>query len=162
MGQQDVAGPYILPYTARAGRAPFIIFPILGGVISLLLVPLVLQSLSAWPLFLLLWGAIGLFLFWIGSSKIVLLPDRICYHTAFSRREMRFADIARVEVRAVPGRSGSYFIQIADRFAGKPLRISFRAFRKRDVAIVIDAIATHAPSVILDEGARQLRAGTFP
>ncbi len=165
---------YSLPYTVRSERASIVLVLVLGVFLSLLLLSLVLRSLSAvLPKVLImcmLWGSIGALMLSIGSKKIVLLPDRICYRTLFSQREILFTNITRVELDRVMRRGyrmflfvqvAHYVLRIDDRFADKPLFINTKPFSKKDISIVVDVIATHAPSARLDSNTRQLREGTF-
>jgi hypothetical protein len=92
-------------------------------------------------------------------NKIILLPDKLRYNTLFSSKEMFFADISRVTVKVVHGRGGGY-IRI-DARSGNPLLISMKPFSKRNMSIVVDVIATCAPTAVLDENAHLLREGTF-
>lgn len=158
MREQSVVGSYSLPYTARVEWIPFVIFGILGALITLPLAPLVVRSPAELPVLLFIWVPIALFLLWLAWHRIVLLPDKLCYYAPFSRREMRFVDITRVELHPV---SRGVALRIYDRATTNPLMISVKPFSKRSIAIVIDAIAAHAPGVALDEEARQLRGGVL-
>ena len=160
MERQNVTEGFSLAYAARPSWSPFIIFFMIGGLITLTLLPLIANS-SALPLLLLVWAPIGVFLLWLGSYKIVLLPGKLHYNMLFSRKEMFFADITRVAVKVVHGRGAGYILQVYGNSSDKPLAINVRPFRMRDISIVVDAIATYVPSATLDAIAREMRAGTF-
>lgn len=171
MRQQISTGSYSLPYTVRPARAVLIFIFFLGIIISLLLLSLIQRGPSAiLPVLLLLcivWGFIGTWMLNVVSKRIVLLPDRICYRTLFSQHEMRFVDITHVELERVrrkgyrTNRVVHYFLRIDDSSSDKPLLINTKPFSKRNLAIVVDAIATHALSATLDDDAQQLRESAF-
>ena len=165
MGQQNAAMSYSLPYAVRVSWPPFVIFTVLGLLISFPLLSIIQRGPSAvLPVVVILcmvWGSIGILLLVIGLQKIVLLPDRIRYTSLFLRREMLFSDIRRIEVKATPGRGGGYFLEIYGASSPKPLAISVKPFPRKGISVIVDVIATHTPSVTLDQKASQLREGVF-
>jgi hypothetical protein len=66
MGHQNVTEGYSLPYAVRPSWLPFIIFFIIGGLITFTLLPPIANS-SGLPPLLLVWVPIGGFLLWLGS-----------------------------------------------------------------------------------------------
>jgi hypothetical protein len=171
MRQQISTGRYSLPYTVRSERAALIVIFFLGIIISLLLLSLIQRGPSAiLPVLLLLcivWGFIGTWMLNVVSKRIVLLPDRICYRTLFSQHEMRFEHITRVELERVrrkgyrTNRVVRYFLRIDDNSSDKPLLINTKPFSKKNLAIVVDAIATHALSATFNDDVRQIGEDTF-
>jgi hypothetical protein len=170
MRNKNETEPYSLPYTVRVGRASLIILFVLAVFISLLILSLIGRSLAALipvvVLICIIWACIGVLMVFIATQRIVLLADRISYRKLFSQREMPFEDIVHVSLERVVSsgyrsRAIRYFLRIDDRFSNKPLLINTKPFSKRNLSIIIDALATHAPNVTLDESVRQLRDGTF-
>ena len=171
MRHQNTMGTYKLPYTAKSERKSIVILIIFGTLISLPVLSILERGPTATlPVIIflcLLWSSIGVLMLNVVSQKIVLLPDRVIYRTLFSKRETPFRDITYVarESTMRRGYRGSqsiqYILRIEDRFSSNSLLINTKPFSKRNLSIIIDAIATHAPSVTLDESVRQLREGTF-
>ena len=165
MKHPDGALTYSLPYTVKASWVPIIIFSLLGLLISF---PLLLVSgrgssavLPVVVILCMVWAFIGLFLIMIGKQKIVLMNDIVRSVTLFSHIDMPYTDITRVELEPVHGRGSGYILQIYSDFSGRQLLINTKPFSKQDISIVVDVIATHAPSARLDSNTRQLREGTF-
>lgn len=161
--RQNTTRRHSLPYIVRASWPPFLIFSAFGVVMSLSLLSIVGRGSSTFLpvllIFCVIWVVIGSVLFWLASYKITLFADRICYRHLFSSNEMPFTDINYVELQVL-GRGG-YILAIRNHTSSNPLFVSLKPFSKRDISIVIDVIATYAPRARLNDGARQLRQGTF-
>jgi hypothetical protein len=173
MSERNTTGTHSLPYTARVEPASLLVFLVPGLFLTLIVLSMLGRGPSAvLPVVLLLvlvWLFLGTLLLRT-LAKIVLLPDRICYDTLFSKQEMFFADITQVEFdrvargayRIPPGiRAPQYLLRIEDQSSSKRLLINAKPFSKRDLSIVIDVIATHAPQAFLNEGALRLRDRTI-
>src|SRR5437660_11082721 len=105
MKNPDVAANYSLPYTVKASWALAIIFSLLGLLISLLLLSIIRRGPSAvLPVIAILcivWVFLILLLVLFTAQKIVLLENSIRSIVLFSRHEMLYSDITRVEVESV-------------------------------------------------------------
>lgn len=125
----------------------------------------------------------GLLYPWWISPRIVLHADRLTYRKPFSRRDVRYADITDLRVTeerpsspvsggAPGGLAGElavslfapsswkhHFLDIHAAGWRKPLHVGVDQFTARNVAILIDAAATHAPTLTLSDAARALRDG---
>ncbi len=171
MTQDDFPGPYALPRIIR-GNLPVLI----GWTLVVLAVGAVEAAIAfkqpALMLVLILfstplWLPLGLFWLWQGlnAPAIQLASDGVRYSTRRSRRELCYADIARVEAWMTRGRSryGGYAVPVLGVYARASeeptILISSKPFSKRDVAITVDAIVTANPSVELNALARLLRRG---
>ena len=170
MRQQNNAETYPLPYTVRAGGVSFVMILVPGMFISLALLSLIGRGpaavLPVVVIICLVWGSIGALLLGIKAQKIILLPDRICYRTLFSQREIRYAGITRIALERVEGsgyRSSKvirYMLRIEDR-SSKPLLINTKPFSKKNMSVVVEILAKHASSADLDTSLLRLSEDTF-
>ncbi len=153
---QDFPGSYTLPYTAYAELTPSVAVGMVGLLIVLALIPQPFRVPAALALLFLTWR--------LSARKIRLTSDRVRHVTLTGQRELRYSDVARLEAWMARGRSryGGYAVPMLGIYArgsDEPLTISNRPFSKRDMAVLVDAIATANPAVELNRLAQMLRWG---
>lgn len=169
MAERGEAHELQLPYTARAQSSPLALVVVLGVCVSLLLLavrPGGAGGVLITTLLVCLWLCIAGLLAWLGSYRVILLPDRIRSARLGSAREMAYADLREVTLARVGPRVRGderppqllCLRGLPDERAGeRTLEIAIRPFRERDMAILLDAVEQLAPQARLDDSVRALR-----
>ena len=153
-------GTYQLPYVVKAEWTTYFIFSLLFGPIALLWLVGYFKNpvANAWAPLLILFLVLTLFLVWAAALRVILEKDRIIYQTLFSRRrELFFSDVKKVKISI-----GLYYqLNLFGARNSQPLTINMKPFSRRNLAIIIDAVASENQAVELDRLSVSLVEGDF-
>ena len=163
-GERDgEARELTLPYTARAQWTPLLIVCVLGVCVSLPLLALRPRGGETimTALLICLWLGIAGLLLWLGSYRIILLPDRIRCARLGGNQEMAYAEVREVTLERVDttgddSRPAS-LLRLRGDTEGRALVIGVRPLRECDLAIILDAVEQLAPQARLDASVREMR-----
>ncbi|OPZ87613.1 MAG: hypothetical protein BWY76_00369 [bacterium ADurb.Bin429] len=158
----DLSSP-ALPYTFIAERAMFIITSIFVGLLLLGGLWATAISVSAWPLLAIFVGIAVYVHLAISALRVTVTGTGITFRWLNGAWTAPFADITRIAL--LPGRYTvgpsrkmvNRCILLELRGSNEPLCPPYKPFSKEDLAVLVDAIATHAPHLVLDEYLQALR-----
>ena len=159
-----------LPLTLKPEPIGYIIFIILGVLISLPLLSILPRGPSAiLPVGILLamvWLFVGVFIFWIAFQRIYLKADRLIFRENFATRELLYADITKVELlkqmTSVRGASmPTYLLNFYRASSDTPFPIVPKPYSLKDLSRLLSTIHAVAPQASFDDLAQQMASGTF-
>jgi hypothetical protein len=164
--ERGAARQIALPYTARVRMAPLLticVFAVCLSLLALALRPLGVGRAVVTILVLSVWLGVAALLIWLGSYRIDVLPDRLCYARLGGQREIAYADLREVTLEQVGPLTGQTdhppsLLRLRGASDEQTLLIATRPFHDGDLAILLDAVEQLAPRVRLDDSVRALRA----
>lgn len=155
-----------LPYTACVQMAPLALIAVIGVCVSLLLLAVRPRGGAGGAvmtaLLVVLWLGLGALLLWLGSYRVMILPDRVRVLRLGGAREIAYSELRAVTLERVGSTMDAderppNALVLRGATADRALLISVRPFHERDLAILLDAIAQLAPHARLDASAQALR-----
>lgn len=170
-----VQDTYKLPYTIKAEWTAYLVFSIMFVPITLLWIIDYRPDTNSWQPILILLSILTLFLIWIKIFRITLENNKIFYKTLFSKKELLFSDIKKIEIATGIDRTASEemagvsfvkrrmgaFIRMNISSKNELLSINMKPFSKRNLIIIVDAITIANSNVELDAPALALKQGDF-
>ncbi len=94
---------------------------------------------------------------WIGSFRIELDAAKLRYRTLFTVHAVQYAAIQTLAAEIALHWAGFLLLVIQPSASGKPIRVNMKPFRRADIALFIDTIGKHNPSVEIDPSLQKLR-----
>lgn len=164
---------YVLPHTTGLAPAMVVLIVAIGlGPVVFVGLPLRFMppeksrdAIAAIAWVLGSWAAMfAVILLYAWVKRVQVLPGGLRSRTLRSRIELAFADIRRVEiaVESTATADGSRYTLRISGTHGKRIEVNMPTTPKRDLAIVVDAVATHAPHAAMSDAVRRLRTGSLP
>ncbi len=160
MSKQKIINIYSLPYKFGSEWIAYLVFSIIFIPIGISSIFIALEDPEAYLFALFsVFLSVG-FLFFIGSFKVEIREYRVIYKTLFSKQEIPIEEIQRLDmiittVQNVP----AYYLNMISH--DEKLSINMKPFSKKDLAILIDLVATKNNKIELNELATELREGKY-
>jgi hypothetical protein len=150
---------YVLPYDVRPAWQS--VASAVGVLPLAVYVMWLLFGTGSWIVAVAFWLLLFVQFVWasgISFSPIVITASEVRQ----SRRRIRHDDVRSIHVvRKARGRVDAYALELTTQKAPVRTLLYLTSFGAKDLAILVDAVASHAPTAGLDSGARALRAGTW-